>query len=72
MSKLFEIYLPGREYIIDWVGRTKRVCGIPHTHFQVCGNQKNKNLWYLVPHTFSLEFWEVYGTLKIRVCGTIT
>ena len=40
------------------------MCGIPHTHFQF-------SVWYLVPHTLSIEFRGVCGTLKIRVCGTI-
>jgi len=43
---------------------TQRVCGIPHTHCQF-------SVWYLVPHTLSLEFRRVCGTLEIRVCGTI-
>ena len=43
---------------------TQWVCGIPHTHFQF-------SVWYLVPHTLSLEFRGVCRTLKIRVCGTI-
>jgi len=43
---------------------TQRVCGIPHTHCEF-------SVWYFIPHTLSLEFWRVCGTLEIRVCGTI-
>ena len=43
---------------------TRRVCGIPQTHLQF-------SVWYNVPHTPSLEFQRVCGTLEIRVCGTI-
>jgi len=46
------------------VSHTLEECGIPHTHFKF-------SVWYLVPHTLSLEFQRVCGTLEIRVCWTI-